>query len=101
MKLLTYPNVKFLPSTPFNIGGVVFLHVMLVRELQLQKAQLTIFVTLSGIVKLVRELHSNKTRYSIVVKLSGSVMLVRELQPEYLQPVITQYFASNKSEIWS
>ena len=23
------------------------------------------------------------------------------LQPEYLQPVITQYFASNKSEIWS
>ncbi len=21
--------------------------------------------------------------------------------PEYLQPVITQYFASNKSEIWS
>ena len=25
----------------------------------------------------------------------------RDLQPQYLQPVITQYFASNKSEIWS
>ena len=37
----------------------------------------------------------------IVVTLSGKVILVRLLQPAYLQPVITQYFASNKSEIWS
>ena len=27
--------------------------------------------------------------------------LLAEIQKEYLQPVITQYFASNKSEIWS
>ena len=26
---------------------------------------------------------------------------VRALQLQYLQPAITQYFASNKSEIWS
>ena len=25
---------------------------------------------------------------------------VRELQPLYLQPIITQYFIDNKSEIW-
>ena len=31
----------------------------------------------------------------------GMVMLVRPEQLLYLQPVITQYFASNKSEIWS
>lgn len=24
----------------------------------------------------------------------------QQLQEEYLQPIITQYFASNKSEIW-
>ena len=33
--------------------------------------------------------------------LGGMFMLRSELQPQYLQPVITQYFASNKSEIWS
>ena len=32
---------------------------------------------------------------------SGILIVVKEEQPEYLQPVITQYFASNKSEIWS
>lgn len=26
--------------------------------------------------------------------------LFNDLQPSYLQPIITQYFASNKSEIW-
>lgn len=29
------------------------------------------------------------------------VTFVRPLQASYLQPLITQYFASNKSEIWS
>ena len=29
------------------------------------------------------------------------ITLVKFLQPSYLQPVITQYFANNKSEIWS
>ena len=31
----------------------------------------------------------------------GILMEVKSLQFWYLQPVITQYFASNKSEIWS
>ena len=34
------------------------------------------------------------------VTLSGILMLVSETQPQYLQPIITQYFIDNKSEIW-
>ena len=30
----------------------------------------------------------------------GISMLVKLLQCEYLQPIITQYFIDNKSEIW-
>ena len=37
----------------------------------------------------------------IEVTLFGMVIEVRLVQPSYLQLVISQYFASNKSEIWS
>ena len=37
----------------------------------------------------------------MVVTESGMLILVRELQRKYLQPIITQYFMCNKSEIWS
>ena len=37
----------------------------------------------------------------IVVTELPMVTSANPVQPEYLQPVITQYFASNKSEIWS
>ena len=36
----------------------------------------------------------------IVVTLLGIFMLVRDLHSAYLQPIITQYFIDNKSEIW-
>ena len=36
----------------------------------------------------------------MVVTESGMLILVRELQSSYLQPIITQYFIDNKSEIW-
>ena len=48
----------------------------------------------------VRELQSLKVPSSIVVTLFGMVTEVRELQLQYLQPIITQYFIDNKSEIW-
>lgn len=48
----------------------------------------------------VRELQSLKVPSSIVVTLFGMVTEVRELQDLYLQPIITQYFIDNKSEIW-
>ena len=47
-----------------------------------------------------REEQSEKALPSIVVTLLGIVIEVREEQSEYLQPIITQYFIDNKSEIW-
>ena len=48
----------------------------------------------------VRELQKPKAYFPIVVTLLGMVTEVRELQSLYLQPIITQYFIDNKSEIW-
>ena len=45
-------------------------------------------------------LHPPKAPLSIVVTLLGIIMLTRDPQPKYLQPIITQYFIDNKSEIW-
>ena len=48
----------------------------------------------------VREIQPLKALSLIVVTLLGMVTEVRELQLLYLQPIITQYFIDNKSEIW-
>lgn len=56
--------------------------------------------TLLGIVKLVKPLQSLKALLPMLVTELGIVTLVKPLQPEYLQPIITQYFIDNKSEIW-
>ena len=48
----------------------------------------------------VREVQRLKADSPIVVTLLGMVTEVRELQLWYLQPIITQYFIDNKSEIW-
>ena len=48
----------------------------------------------------VREIQPLKVLSLIVVTLLGMVTEVREIQPRYLQPIITQYFIDNKSEIW-
>ena len=51
----------------------------------------------------VRELQPLKAPSPIVVTLLGmvtEVTEVRDLQSLYLQPIITQYFIDNKSEIW-
>ena len=71
-----------------------------VRELQPLKADCSIVVTLLGMVTEVRELQSLKTSLPIVVTLLPMVTEVKEVQSEYLQPIITQYFIDNKSEIW-
>jgi len=36
----------------------------------------------------------------MLVKPAGKPMAASLLQPLYLQPIITQYFIDNKSEIW-
>ena len=48
----------------------------------------------------VRDLQRLKATPPIVVTLFGMVTEVSSLQSEYLQPIITQYFIDNKSEIW-
>ena len=48
----------------------------------------------------VKELQSLKALLLIIVTLLGMVTEVRDLHAEYLQPIITQYFIDNKSEIW-
>ena len=48
----------------------------------------------------VRDLQLSKAPPPISVTLFGMVTEVRDLQSEYLQPIITQYFIDNKSEIW-
>lgn len=63
------------------------------------KAWLPIEVTVSGIVIVRWEQYSN-ARTPIDWILSGITMLRNETHDEYLQPIITQYFIDNKSEIW-
>ena len=41
-----------------------------------------------------------KASSPIVLTLFGMVTEVSALQIQYLQPIITQYFIDNKSEIW-
>ena len=55
---------------------------------------------ISVIYTLFKEVHSLNA-FIIEFTLAGIEMEVNALQSSYLQPVITQYFASNKSEIWS
>ena len=63
-------------------------------------ATFPIEVTLVGIVIVDRlRQYSNAPRL-IVVTVEGIVTLDNFVQPWYLQPIITQYFIDNKSEIW-
>ena len=65
-----------------------------------QKAPLSIVVTLLEIIMLTSDPHPPKAPFSIQVTPFGILMLVRQEQSPYLQPIITQYFIDNKSEIW-
>ena len=76
--------------------------VMLVKPVQPSNAYEGMFFTFSPIVTLDNLVQLSKTREPIVLQFSAlNITLVKPLQPRYLQPVITQYFACNKSEIWS
>ena len=57
-------------------------------------------VTLSGIFIEVRLLQWQNALLPMRVTLSGIFIEVRLLHSWYLQPIITQYFIDNKSEIW-
>ncbi len=57
-------------------------------------------VTDAGIVSVVRLEQLSNALLPMVVTESEIVNKVRLEQPQYLQPIITQYFIDNKSEIW-
>ena len=44
--------------------------------------------------------HLSNAPYSIRFIEEGILIDVSPLHPSYLQPIITQYFIDNKSEIW-
>ena len=71
-----------------------------VRLLQYSKALFPMLVTELGIETDVRPLQLEKASDPMLVTELGIVTEVRLLQHEYLQPIITQYFIDNKSEIW-
>ena len=64
------------------------------------KAPAMMFVTPLGIVIEVSPVQPRKQSASIYVILLGIVIDVSPVQSRYLQPIITQYFIDNKSEIW-
>ena len=82
------------------ISVILFGMVTEVSALHLMKALPPISVTLFGKVTEVNALQSSKAPFPIVVTLFGKVTEVSALQSAYLQPIITQYFIDNKSEIW-
>ena len=74
---------------------------MVVKEIMSLKVEGSIEVTPLPIVTVLNVLQSVKVFLPIEVTPLPIVTEVKELQAAYLQPVITQYFANNKSEIWS
>ena len=64
------------------------------------KVHFPIYVTLFGILILVSDQQYLNASSPIFVTPSGILILVSDLQMLYLQPIITQYFIDNKSEIW-
>lgn len=72
-----------------------------VRPEHLENANSPMLVTELGIVTEVRLKHLENASFPMLIT---ELPILTDVSPEhslYLQPVITQYFASNKSEIWS
>ena len=89
-----------LKTSESQIGGTTASLEICVILGQFLNADIPIVLTLFPIFTFCRLVHSSKAFPSIVVTLFGMVTEVRELQQPYLQPIITQYFIDNKSEIW-
>ena len=73
---------------------------MVLIDLHPSNESLRIFKPAGKVISL-SDVQSSKAIQPISVTLAGIMILSKDLQVWYLQPVITQHFASNKSEIWS
>ena len=65
------------------------------------KARSLIWVTDAGIIIVSSDEQFANASESIVSTPFSIVRVFRLIQSVYLQPIITQYFIDNKSEIWS
>ena len=83
-----------------QVGGTTASLEICVILVQLLNAAIPIVLTLFPIFTFCRLVHLLKASLPISVTLFGMVTEVRALQSLYLQPIITQYFIDNKSEIW-
>ena len=83
-----------------QVGGTTASLEICVILVQLLNAAIPIVLTLFPIFTFCRLVHLLKASPPISVTLFGMVTEVRALQSLYLQPIITQYFIDNKSEIW-
>ena len=83
-----------------QVGGTTASLEICVILVHLLNANSPIVLTLFPIFTFCRLVHSLKACHPMYVTLFGIVIEVRDLQRAYLQPIITQYFIDNKSEIW-
>ena len=83
-----------------QVGGTTASLEICVILVHLLNANSPIVLTLFPIFTFCRLVQSLKANAPIVVTLFGMVTEVSALQLAYLQPIITQYFIDNKSEIW-
>lgn len=67
---------------------------------QQENAQSSIVVTEFGILTDCRLEHQSNACFPMVLTEFGMSMETNAEQWQYLQPIITQYFIDNKSEIW-
>ncbi len=70
------------------------------KDLQPKNAPRPMLVTESGMVTDCKDLQPKNAPRPMLVTESGMVTDCKDEQLEYLQPIITQYFIDNKSEIW-
>lgn len=78
-----------------TVSGIV-----IVRWEQYSNARPPIDWILSGIIMLRNETQPLNVALFIAVIFFGIFISESLVQPLYLQPIITQYFIDNKSEIW-
>ena len=83
-----------------QVGGTTASLEICVILVQFSNADTPIVLTLFPIFTFCKLWQFLKVSSSISVTLFGMVTEVSALQGQYLQPIITQYFIDNKSEIW-
>ena len=91
-----------MPSKTNNpqVGGTTASLEICVILVQLLNAFFPIALTLFPIFTFFRLVQPLKAYPPIILTLFGMFTEVRALHSLYLQPIITQYFIDNKSEIW-